>query len=62
MVVLLLRRLELLEEAQIAGVKPTDVVNAMAHHAEALHPKARGETAVALRIETQPFQLSRIHI
>ena len=47
---LLICRSELLEEAQIAGVQPADVVNAMAHHAEALHPQARGETAVAIRI------------
>ena len=33
----------------------------MAHHAEALHTKARGETAVALGIETQPFQHGGIH-
>ena len=32
----------------------------MAHHAEALHPQARRKTAVALRIQAQAFQHSRV--
>jgi hypothetical protein len=28
---------ELLEEAQITGVKPANVIDAVAHHAKALH-------------------------
>ena len=33
----------------------------MAHHAEALHPQAGGEAAVAVGIDAQPFQHGRIH-
>ena len=44
-------QLKLLQEAQVAGVEPANVVDAVAHHAEALDAQASGKAAPALWIE-----------
>ena len=51
---------ELLEEAQITGVEPADVIDTMANHAEALHPESGSKSAPAFGIKPKTLQHSRI--
>ena len=44
-------RSELIQKAQITGVKAANVIDAMTHHAEPLHPQTGSKTTPTVRIK-----------